>query len=392
MDRKNTAVWSFYDFATTPVAFAVNAMYLPLLILSLGGTNFTIGILPLITGIVAAVWTPFLGTLIDKSKTPNTIRKGIVFLSSLFAGISIIVLANSVNLTGLFLSFTTMSISIQSGWTAMNSYLSCEGEGERMGSLSGIGITMGYLGGAFGAGGALLIELIYDRTFAMIFVGIFLFIFAIIPSLFLTEHSEPTKNISSVIGGLKAGGKEMWNNSSVRAYLVGSILWGDAISTVVTFASILAIEVLLIPTVSVTFFLATALPAAMVGAYIQGKAGDRFGLVRLQRINLILWMVGIFVIIIGGNMIPSILVTSGAGFVLGGNLALSRGLFAKIIPDGMEGRFFGISAIFVFFGGAIGPLLTGFIADLPGMTLQIALVVPLLFVIASIPTLNYIKE
>jgi len=186
VDRKNTAVWSLYDFATTPVAFAVNAMYLPLLILSLGGTNFTIGILPLITGIVAAIWTPFLGTLIDKSKTPKTIRKGIVFLSSLFASISIIVLANSVNLMGLFLSFTTMSISIQSGWTAMNSYLSREGEGERMGSLSGMGITMGYLGGAFGAGGALLIELLYNRTLAMTFVGIFLFIFAIIPSIFLT--------------------------------------------------------------------------------------------------------------------------------------------------------------------------------------------------------------
>ncbi|MHA1575778.1 MAG: MFS transporter, partial [Candidatus Thorarchaeota archaeon] len=300
MDRRNTVVWSFFDFATTPVAFAVNAMYLPLLVISLGGSNFSVGVLPLVTGIVAAIWTPILGTYIDKSEMPNRTRKGVVFLSSLFACISIIILANSGSLTDLLLSFTTMSISIQSGWTAMNSYLATEGQKGRMGSLSGFGITMGYFGGAIGAGGALLIELLSNRTLAMMFVAIFLFFFAIIPSFFLTEHSESKVEISSLMDGLKAGGKEMWKNSSVRAYLVGSILWGDAISTVVTFASIIAIEVLYIPTVSVTFFLATALPAAMVGAFIQGKAGDRFSLIRLQRINLILWMVGILLVIVGG--------------------------------------------------------------------------------------------
>ncbi|MHA1928909.1 MAG: MFS transporter [Candidatus Thorarchaeota archaeon] len=392
MDRKNTFVWSFYDFATTPVAFAVNAMYLPLMIIAMGGTNTTVGLLPLITGSVAAIWTPFVGVLIDRVRRRKIVRKLIVLLSVLFAGISILVLAHSINLESLLISFTTMSISIQSGWTAMNAYLASEGEDDKLGMLSGIGIVNGYIGGALGAGGALVIEILFNRELALVFVALFLMLFGIIPALFLEDKSEVNQQGLSMMSSLKEGGAVIKTNPSVRAYLVGSVLWGDAVSTIVTFGSLLAVEVLLIPEANATMFLAMALPAAIVGAYIQGKAGDKFGLIKLQRLNLILWVLGISIIIVGGGIIPNIIVASAAGFALGGNIALSRALYAKIIPEGMEGRLFGISAIFVFFGGAIGPLLTGIIADLPGVTLRIALFVPLLFVVASIPALNYIKE
>ncbi len=182
------------------------------------------------------------------------------------------------------------------------------------------------------------------------------------------------------------------SNSSIRAYLAGSILWGDGISTVVTFASLIAVQVLLVPLENATLFLAMALPTAIVGAFVQGKIGDHIGLVKTQAANLCLWILGILLIIIGGGVLPIILVASVAGFALGGNVTLSRALYARIIPEGMEGRLFGISAIFIFFGGAIGPLLTGLVADLSGISLRYALIVPLIFILVSLPTLRYIKE
>ena len=101
---------------------------------------------------------------------------------------------------------------------------------------------------------------------------------------------------------------------------------------------------------------------------------------------------GFCIIIFWAEIVPIALASTVAGFALGGNLTLSRALYAKVIPKGFEGRLFGFSAIFAFFGGALGPLLTGVMADLPSFTLRTALIVPLAFVILSIPTLAFIEE
>lgn len=186
--------------------------------------------------------------------------------------------------------------------------------------------------------------------------------------------------------------KEVARNRSIKAYLFGSILWGDAISTIMTFASLIAIEVLLIPAESAILFLGLALPGAALGSVIQGRLGDRYGVRLMQGLNLGLWAIGFATIILWAEFAPVAVVSSIAGFALGGNLALSRALYAKIIPKGFEARLFGFSAIFTFFGGALGPLLTGFIADLPGVGLRTALIVPLLFVLLSLPALAFIQE
>jgi UMF1 family MFS transporter len=392
LERKRTLIWSFFDFATTPVAFAVNAMYLPLMIISAGGTNTTVGVLPLVTGGIAAFWTPLVGVFIDRAKSRTKVRKIIVFLSILFAAISILMIALVSELGMLLIAFSTMSISIQTGWTAINSFLASESDAQKLGNISGFGITMGYIGGAFGAGGAVLLEAYFSRSLALIYVGGFLLVFGIIPAVFLEDRVNGTRRNLKVTQSLAESLAEIKSNSSIRAYLLGSILWGDGISTVVTFASLIAVQVLLIPLENATMFLAMALPAAMVGAFVQGKIGDHVGLVKTQAANLCLWILGIITIILGGGMLPIIVVASVAGFALGGNVTLSRALYARIIPDGMEGRLFGISAIFIFFGGAIGPLLTGLVADLSGISLRYALIVPLIFILISLPTLRYIKE
>ncbi|TXT55179.1 MAG: membrane protein of unknown function [Candidatus Thorarchaeota archaeon] len=391
MQRRETMIWAFYDFASTPVAFAVNSLYLPLMIIDAGGTNTLVGILPLLTGAIAVFWTPMVGLVIDQSSSDSITRRILIFFSALVGSISIIVMAHlEFSLMGLVLSFTIMSIAIQTGWTAINSFLAAEGDIKSMGTLSGIGITFGYLGGAIGAGGAVLIETLTSRNFALIFVGLFLILFSLIPSLFLKD----TKNTQSIEERMKLRDTitEISQNRSLRMYLLGSILWGDAIATIMTFAAIISNEVLLIPVENVTLVVGSALPFAIIGGYIQGRLGDHYGIVKIQGMNLAIWAIGFSIIILLGSSLPIILITSVAGFALGGNVTLTRGLYAKIIPKGMEGRLFGISAIFAFFGGAIGPLVTGFVADIPGWTLQTALIVPLVFIILSMPTLWFISE
>ncbi|TFG14461.1 hypothetical protein EU537_03310 [Candidatus Thorarchaeota archaeon] len=392
MKRQQKVAWAFYDFATTPVAFAVNSMYLPLIIISQGGTNLLVGGLPLITGVVAAFWTPVVGNFIDFSEDSTRLRRGILFFSSLVASIAIVTMGISNSLFRIILAFGVMSTAIQTGWIGANSFLAAEAEEFKLGETSGFGILLGYLGGALGAGGSVIIETVVGRASALLFIAVFLMTFSIIPAVYLEDTSREQKLERNLVAGISRTLNEIRSNRSVAVFLIASILWGDAVSTIVTFASLIAVDILQIAATNATLFLAMALPGALLGAFFHGKLGDRIGLVKVLGLNLALWSVGIAAVLFGGGILPNPIVASIAGFALGGNLSISRAVYAKVIPDGMEGRLFGISAIFAFFGGTIGPLITGYVADIPGVGLQNALIVPLIFVLSSIPLIFFIKE
>ncbi len=391
MNREMTIFWSLYDFATTPVAFAINAMYLPLMIVEAGGSSSTVGILPLITGAIAGIWTPIVGTVIDRSRQKSLVRKIVVIVSVTLAGASIVALSMVQGLLQIIMLFIVMTLGIQTGWTAMNAYLAQEGYEERMGTTSGAGVTVGYLGGAIGAGGAVILERLLGRAAAMIFIGGMLMAFGMLSVSRLREQERLPSSSESLSESLRKGLNAVSNNTSVKAYLIGTILWGDAIATIVTFASLLSQQVLHIPEEHIIGLLAIAVPCALVGAIVHGRLGDRLGIVRLLGANLFIWMGGITTLIVFGSAIPPVLVGIVAGFALGGTMTLSRALYARIIPDGMEARLFGVAAIFTFFGGSIGPLLTGVMSDLPGMSLRTALIIPLIFLLLGLPTLHYIR-
>ncbi|MHA1780870.1 MAG: MFS transporter [Candidatus Thorarchaeota archaeon] len=391
MNRRMVVFWSLYDFATTPVAFAINAMYLPLMIIEAGGSNSTVGILPLITGVVASLWTPLVGALIDRSDHRSAMRKIIVAISVLVAGVSIVAMTMMSGLLQIVFLFIIMTLGVQTGWTAMNAYLAQEGADTRMGTTSATGVMMGYLGGAIGAGGAVLLEKIYDRSIALVFIGVLLIVFGLLSGALLKERDVARERPQALRKSIMEGVHVVTSNTSVKAYLLGAILWGDAVATIVTFASLLVSDVLQIPNENITVLLAIAVPSALIGAIVHGRLGDRFGLVRIQGVNLCLWALGIATLIVLGSHVPYLLVAIVAGIVLGGNMAVSRALYARIIPEGVEARLFGIAAIFTFFGGSIGPLTTGIIADLPGMSLRTALIVPLILLIIGMPTLKYIR-
>ncbi len=367
-------------------------MYLPLLIIAAGGDYGLVGLLPIITGAIAVFWTPLAGDLIDSSRNREQVRHRVILASVAVACGSIIGMALLDTLPALILLFGMMSIGVHTGWTAINSFLASETSHDELGSVSGFGTIFGYLGGGFGAGGAVLIEHFVGMGPAVIFIAIFLFTFGIIPGLFLPESENPSVRSQSLLQGLRDLAPVIRKNRTLKACLIASILWTDALSTVMTFASLLAVNVLGIPEQNTSLYLAPVLPAAILGGYIHGNAGDRYGLVNIMFLNLILWASGYVFIIYFVELVPSIVISLIAGFALGGTVSLTRAIYAKILPPGFEGRLFGLAAMFFFFGGSIGPLLTGIIADLPGMNLRYALIVPYTFTMFSMPFLLLVRE
>ena len=70
--------------------------------------------------------------------------------------------------------------------------------------------------------------------------------------------------------------------------------------------------------------------------------------------------------------------------VQGGVQALSRSLFARLVPPGCEGEFFGFYNMLGKFAVVLGPVLMGLVAHLSGDTRLSILSVTLLFLIGGL--------
>ena len=392
MNFKDKLVWSLWDFATTPIAFVVNSIFLPLLILQVTGSNTLVAIIPIITAVVTAFWTPVVGTLIDKSENQGSIRRRIIFISAIIAAFSIYTLPLFSNAIYIVLTYSIASIAIQTGWTACNSYLAVAVEETKVGSVSGFGIAMGYLGGGIGTIGAAIVSLKSGNAAAFQFIAIFFLIFALIPALGLKDTEPAHVTEHTIFSELIDTINDFRKDPDIFKFLIASIAWGDGVSAIMTYASIIVTQVMGVPENEVSLFLIFALPAALFGSILLGKISDKIGLVITQAFILLLWISGVGYIIFWGTSVSVILAALIAGFALGGSLAVTRGLYCALIPEGKEGKFMGVSAIFGLFGGILGPFLTGVIADLPGMSIREGLLVPLISFAIGLLLLITIRE
>ncbi len=392
MRFKDKLIWALWDFATTPIAFVVNSIFLPLLINQLTGSNTLVSIIPIITAVVTAFWTPVVGTYIDKSEKQGKTRRWIIFISTIIASASIYVMPMFNDALFVVISYSIASIAIQTGWTACNSYLAVAAEEVEVGSVSGFGIAMGYLGGGIGTVGAVLVSLSHGNAAAFQFIAVFFLAFAMIPAIALRDTRQVSVISEGIFSELGNTINDFRKDPEVFKFLIASIAWGDGVSAIMTYASLIVTQVMGVPESQVSLFLIFALPAALVGSITLGKIGDKIGLVLIQSVILLLWIAGVgYIMFMAVNV--SVLVTAIiAGFALGGNLAVTRGLYCALIPEGKEGKFMGVNAIFGLFGGIIGPLFTGIIADMPGLSLREGLIVPLISFIIGLLILITISE
>ncbi len=392
MRFKDKLVWSLWDFATTPIAFVVNSIFLPLLINQLTGSNTLVSIIPIITAVVTAFWTPVVGTYIDKSEKQGKTRRWIIFISTIIASASIYVMPMFNDALLVVISYSIASIAIQTGWTACNSYLAVAAEEVEVGSVSGFGIAMGYLGGGIGTVGAVLVSLSLGNAASFQFIAIFFLAFAMIPAIVLRDTKQVSVISEDIFSELRNTINDFRKEPEVFKFLIASIAWGDGVSAIMTYASLIVTQVMGVPESQVSFFLSFALPAALGGSIILGKIGDKIGLVLIQSVILLLWISGVGYIMFMTSNVSVLVAAIIAGFALGGNLAVTRGLYCALIPEGKEGKFMGVNAIFGLFGGIIGPLFTGIIADIPGLSLKEGLIVPLISFIIGLLILITIPE
>ncbi len=243
---------------------------------------------------------------------------------------------------------------------------------QQMGRLSGYGWGLGYLGGllslavaypfikgGFAEDNLLLYRLSFVVTAAF-------FALASVPTfLFLRERAKPqVRALGRSIAGeiarrLRDTARHLRHYQDLRRYLIGYLIYSDAINTVIVASAIFANKVLeFSPGDLIIYFLVTQISAGL-GSVGFGLMADRIGASRTITITLVLWIALVAAAAAVQNHAQFYAVGLVAGAVLGANQATSRTLLGRFTPLGRQGEFFGFFSVAGKFAAIIGPVVYG---------------------------------
>ncbi len=384
--------WKMYDWAnsafSTTVAGALFGPYLTRLAQDAVGTNgvvLSLGFLGAITAkslapicvsisVGAQVFLlPILGALGDYSNLKKRLMALFCYMGVTATCLLFFITGNLYLLGGLL--FIIANVCFGASIVFYNAFLPEIASEDQTDKVSSRGFAYGYFGGGlllalnlvmvlgaprFGISTALAVRL------AFLSAGIWWGGFAIITFRRLRTR-EAAKKLSAGESYLTAGFKELASTfqelrrlPQTLRYLIGYLIYNDGIQTVIVASSVF-LEQELFKSENPTFLLEIFLMVqfvAVIGALLFERLAYLIRAKNAIVVSLVLWA---GVVIYGYALLHTVpqawIMAVVIAIVLGGSQALSRSLFARMIPAGREASFFGIYEVSERGTSWLGPLL-----------------------------------
>lgn len=166
-------------------------------------------------------------------------------------------------------------------------------------------------------------------------------------------------------------------------FLLAFLCYNDGIQTLITVSSVFATDELKLSQSSILGCFLMIQFLAMPGTLLCNRLAGRIGVKRT--------ILGTLVLFTGITLYATVMQTATQFWVLGalvalalgGSQALSRSLFARLIPPEKTAEFFGFFAISSKFAAILGPLTFGLCADLTGSTRYAVLPLAIFFAVGG---------
>jgi MFS transporter, UMF1 family len=259
------------------------------------------------------------------------------------------------------------------------SFLPDLAEPEEVGRISGLGWSLGYIGGLVGL--VLCLPLIgkgfgIDNEFnlrltSLVTAGVFL-IGAIPTFLFLNEHGEgrlvpPGKSYIGIgFSRVKETLTHLRRLYDLSFFLLAFFLMSVGLMTVFSFASIYSSEEMRFTGGQVFTLMISVQLSAAVGAFTFGFIQDKIGLKKNVQMLLIGWAILIVFIAFTHTVWLYVVLFLVLGAFLGSVQSGARGVVAMFAPPSKSAEIFGFWSLTYKLGGMIGPLLYGYVSDYRG--------------------------
>jgi UMF1 family MFS transporter len=274
-------------------------------------------------------------------------------------------------------------------------------------AVSSRGYALGYLGGGL----LLLVNLVIftmheqfgiDSSLAvricLASAGVWMAVFIPI-TLTRVRQGEAAKQLAAgqsvVSAGFKQLGETLKNAGhypQTLLFLVAYLLYNDGVQTVIAMSSTFGTQELGMEDTTLIITILMVQFVAWFGALGFSRFAKRIGAKRAIMISLVVWTALTFVtyFIARGSVVQFLALGAGIAIVLGGTQALSRSLFAQMIPKGKEAEYYSLYEVSERGTSWIGPLVFGLIYQFTS-SYRLALVMIAAFFIIGLLLLVFVN-
>ncbi|MFB3854621.1 MAG: MFS transporter [Vicinamibacterales bacterium] len=411
LGRPALRAWAMYDWANSAFMTTVIGAIFPIYFLEVASAgiprataSFRYAAATTIALAIVAILSPPLGAIADSRGVKKRMLGVFVALGVLSAAAMSFIGHGEWKLAVVL--FIAGNIAISGGFAFYDSLLPHIAGASEIDRVSAAGYALGYLGGGlllalnliwiqypswFGLSGA-------ESAIRLSFVSVAVWWLAFSIPLFRRVPEPPVRlepgerpaadPVRVAVNRLRRTARELGSFRQAALMLVAFLLYSDGINTIIRLAAAYATELGLGRTNIIGAFLLVQF-AGIPFAFAFGALGARIGARAAIFLSLVVY--------IGITIFAFFLRTAThfyalallVGTVQGGSQALSRSLFATMIPAHKSSEFFAFFGVFEKFSGILGPALFGGVLWLTG-TSRLAILSVLVFFVTGAVLLAFV--
>jgi UMF1 family MFS transporter len=386
LHRPELRAWAMYDWAISAMQTTIQTAVFPIYFVQVAAAGMTdaqstqaLGYVNTIAAVVIAVLAPILGAIADYRAAKKRFLVGFMLLGVTATAMMFFIERGMLLFASLMFVFSIAGAT--GSLTFYESLLPHIAKEDEMDRVSTAGYAMGYIGGGlllaanlmwisspgmFGlpsGEGLTPSQATLPSRLAFVSVGIWWLVFSL-PLLRrvpepprMIERDESVKASALRIAFTRLGEtfRELKHYKQAALAMLAFTIYNDGIQTIVKMATAFGNEIgierkdlitaiLLVQFIGIPFAFAFGALASKLGA----KKSIFLGLVMYTGICIFAYTID--------STREFYMLACLVGLVQGGTQALSRSLFANMVPKHKSGEFFGFYSVFEKFGGIFGPL------------------------------------
>ncbi len=398
-DKRSVYSWALYDWANSAFATTVMAGFFPLFFKGYWAnpdnpqeSTFYLGMANSIASITVAALAPFLGAVADKMSAKKKFLMFFLFIGVIMTGSLWLVHRGDWMLAALF--YVLAMTGFAGGNIFYDSLLMTVAPADRLDFVSSLGYALGYIGGGL----LFLVNVIMylkphifgipDGSTAIrlsfVSVAVWWGVFSLPILIFVREPVIPGSP------GLGESMKQGWqqladtvkslkNYKVVGTFLLAYWLYIDGVDTIIVMAVDYGMSIGFSSSSLITALLMVqfiAFPSALGYSKIASRIGTRNAIFTGICAYSIITIFSYFM----KSEIHFYILAAAVGLFQGGIQALSRSLYARIIPVSKSAQFYGFYNMLGKFASVLGPMMVGSVTMVTGNVRYGILSVILLFI------------
>ncbi len=306
--------------------------------------------------ILQVIFLPIVGAIGDYGRRKKEVLAATAYLGAA-ATMAMFFLEGNQYLFGGVL-FLIANVSFGAAMVIYNSFLPEIASPEDRDAVSSKGFGIGYIGGGLLLALNLLLYLNAKRIgisegmavrISLSSAGVWWALFTI-PTLLAVHNRGPARvlaagesAIGAAVSQLGHTLREVRRFPQTLTFLIAYLLYNDAIQAVLALASQFGNDELKIPVSQLTLAILMVQFVAFFGAISFNRLASSMGAKRAVVVSLVIWT-GVLVYIYAAvqTTLQFFVAAAIVGIVMGGSQALSRSMYAQMVPKGKEAEYFSI--------------------------------------------------